>query len=526
MRNHSPRELLRRTAILALLACLTLSVSCRGCPPRPAPGGAAPCADSPAESAPVFIGRPVNYCVNRPIELRRGNVQMLVDSSGSMVGFQKAVPKLVKWAHHGFSLLNTSALNIQGTRVCQFSQSLPGGVANCVSDQSFPAYQPSGNTNIHEAIRAAKNSDLTLILTDGIAASGKAGAGDCARGVDIACVAHAMRDAMRATAADGATGDWGLWFMPLIAEYDGPFYTEEPMPAGFQERKVVEQIHADLGAQVEVTNPRSGAGGDLIYQYRGPRALLMIVIARWADVGRAALQSLWDRAESLGLKRIDQMKEFSSGMACVQPAEVYPGFLNVVQWEKLVEPDKPGERSGTIDVSFVAQDNKAAIQVRCPQNSSGAGVFTLDSRANDAGRVAGCLPINMLPGIAFQISSASSDDASALRQILKAVDRRSDQPEQLRLCLACDMKYPRYCDTPAQAQWVAVMNYKYAAEGLATEKVDNSDYQQIRGFSTTQPSLEPHRIYAFSSTLSAFYQDMGADQRRVALSQLDFCHQR
>src|SRR5262249_49545342 len=159
---------------------------------------------------------------------------------------------------------------------------------------------------------------------------------------DIACVAHAMRDAMRATSADGATGDWGLWFIPLIAEYDGPFYTEEPMPADFQERKVVDQIRADLGVQVEVTNPRSGAGG-LVYQYRGPRTLLLIVIARWADVGRAALQALWDRAGDRRLNRINKMREFSAGMACLQPVEVYPGFLNMVQWKNLAEPDAPGE---------------------------------------------------------------------------------------------------------------------------------------------------------------------------------------
>ena len=105
-------------------------------------------------------------------------------------------------------------------------------------------------------------------------------------------VAHALRDAMHATIDDGTTADWGLWLMPLIASYDGVFYTEEPMPGDFQERKVVEQIRADLGVEVEVTNPRTGAGGDLIYQYRGPRALLLVVIARWADVGRAELQAL------------------------------------------------------------------------------------------------------------------------------------------------------------------------------------------------------------------------------------------
>ena len=524
MRRQALRKLSRQTATLILLAILTLSGACRSC--RRAPANQSPCADSPTESAPVFVNQPVNYCASRPIQLRQGRVQMLVDSSGSMVGFKNAVPQLVNWAQHSFSLLNTAALQIQSSRLCQFSQALPGGVANCASGQTLTSYQPSGATNIHEAIRAAKDYDLTLILTDGAAATGKEGLGDCARGVDIACVAHALRDAMHATIEDGTTADWGLWLAPLIAGYDGVFYSEEPMSGDFQERKVVEQIRADLGVEVEVTNPRTGAGGDLIYQYRGPRALLLIVIARRTDVGRAELQALWERAEFLGLKRLKQMREFSAGAACIQPMEVYPGFLNTVQWQKLTEPSDPGQRSGTIDVSLAAQANQASIQVSCPKNGAGAGVFTLNGQTADAGRVAGCVPINLLPGFSFQMRATRADDEAALRQILKRAERQGERSEQLRLCLECSLDAPRYCnDRPAQAQWVAFMNYQHAAEGFAAGKADNPVYQQIRDFSTTQPSLEPHRIYAFSATLGAFYRDVASDQRSVALSQLNFCHQ-
>ncbi|MDX2044369.1 MAG: hypothetical protein SF097_24380 [Acidobacteriota bacterium] len=520
MRRKALYKLPRQTAMLMLLLFLAFGASCRGC--RRPPANQSLCSDSPVESAPVFINQPVNYCVSRPIELRRGNVQLLVDSSGSMKGFQNVVPSLMNWAQHSFSLLNTSAFNIQQTRLRHFSQKV--GIADLAKWQPPTAYQ--GNTNIHEAIRAAKDSDLTLILTDGIAANGKQGAGDCARGVDIACVAHALRDAMHATIEDGTMADWGLWFMPLIAGYDGTFYTEEQTPGDFQERKVVEQIRADLGVEVEVTNPKTDANGNLVYQYRGPRTLLLIVIARQTDTGRAALQALWERAAFLGLKRINQMREFSAGTACIQPMEVYPGFLNSIQWQKLTEPADPGERSGTMDVSFAAQANKAAIQVRCPSGSTGAGVFTLEGQTANAERVAGCVPINLLPGFSFQMHATRSDDEAALQQILKRAERRSEQSEQLRLCLECNMNAPRFCnDKPAQAQWVAMMDYKHAAEAFAADKADHSLYQQIKGLSTTQPSLEPHRVYALFATLGAFYRDVISDQRSIVLSQFDFCHQ-
>lgn len=192
----------------------------------------------------------------------------------------------------------------------------------------------------------------------------------------------------------------------------------------------------------------------------------------------------------------------------------------------MIEPSDPGERSGTIDVSFVAQANQAAIQARCPKGGAGAGVFTLNGQTADAGREAGCAPINLLPGFTFQMRATRADDEAALRQILKHAERQGEQSEQLRLCLECSLDAPRFCnDNPAQAQWVAFMDYKHAAEGFAADKADNPVYQQIRGFSTTQPSLEPHRIYALSATLGAFFRDVAADQRSVVLSQLGFCHQ-
>src|SRR5215813_9242722 len=100
MRHQALRELPRRATILMLLVTLVFGASCSG--RHRTADSQSPSAGSLAESAPVSINQPVNYCVNRPIEPRRSNVQMLVDSSGSMIGFQKAVPQFVNWAQHSF----------------------------------------------------------------------------------------------------------------------------------------------------------------------------------------------------------------------------------------------------------------------------------------------------------------------------------------------------------------------------------------------------------------------------------------
>jgi hypothetical protein len=402
------------------LASLTVMVSCQ----RPPVG--ATCDQLRNATEPVFVENPVSYCWHRPIQLKTGRVQVLVDSSGSMIGFQHEIPPLVNWLRHGVSQVQQSAMNVQTTRLCQFSEAFSesGGLANCtdLASEIVFDYKVFGNTNLHQAIRSAKDYELTYIITDGVAATGGRGASDCAGGVDAACVARALREVIHAQSPEGNDLDRGIWVVPLLANYDGTFYTEEPIfPTNFSAEETIKQVRADIGVNAVVQNPGTGSDGRLQFKYQGPRSMLLIVIARWAEVGRASVQALWERAEYLGVTRIEEMKQFSSELASFSPIEVYPGFLNQLRWETLKSVDDPNLRQGTMDAILNTTSPKQSIVLECPKEGSGQDLYDLTGSTSSSGQIAGCVPIRLLPALTFGFRAVDPKDDAVLRQCPRLV---------------------------------------------------------------------------------------------------------
>ena len=216
----SPTVRLSRVLVLAM----ALLVSCRRTPPHRTLPNFPPAAD-PAIPAAGFT-----FCRDDrgvPVQAR---VQILLDSSGSMVGMQKLVPQLTNWMQHSLSLLRRSSLEIREGRVCQFSTrfetggaSFPGQCSPSLT-QPLQGFQAGGDTNLHRAIESAAQYDLTMILTDGVAATGSGGAGDCASGVDAGCVARSLRSVVTSRSPSRREAeDWGFWLIPVVVPYDGKF---------------------------------------------------------------------------------------------------------------------------------------------------------------------------------------------------------------------------------------------------------------------------------------------------------------
>jgi hypothetical protein len=432
---------------------------------------------------------------------------------------------LVTWIQHGVSQVQKSSMEVESSRICQFNKSI--GIADCTAaGKQLPTFKAFGNTNLQDAISASDGYGLTFIVTDGEADNGGLGTGDCARGVDAACLARALREVTHARATTGEETDTGIWIMPLLATYDGTFYTDERIaPTDFRPEETVQKIRGDINAEAVIQNPRTGSDGSLEFTYRGPRTLLLIVIARWSEVGRNAVQALWESSEYLGVKRIEEVKEFSSGMATLPPIELYPGFLNQVKWNSLQEPQDPSEAKGTMDAVLKNGSGNTVIGVTCPRKDTGSGVYKLSGVSVEAGRASGCAPIRMLPGFDFSLTSASPADEGDLTHFLNGYERSGDSYTDLRLDLACSMANPRPCGlNPVKARWTATMNYAAAADGLASDAGDHPIHRQIKNISTVSPSREPHRVFAFSSTLENFYREVGKDQKSIVLGELDICH--
>ena len=68
-----------------------------------------------------------------------------------------------------------------------------------------------------------------------------------AGGVDAACVARALKEVIHAQSPEGNDLDRGIWVIPLLANYDGTFYTEEPIfPTNFNAEETIKQVRADI----------------------------------------------------------------------------------------------------------------------------------------------------------------------------------------------------------------------------------------------------------------------------------------
>ena len=88
-----------------------------------------------------------------------------------MAGFAQSTPRLYEWVAQSVSMLRDLGMTFTGTRSAYFSAKAKIGGINARLTPGPWKYE--GDTNLHEAIATARDHDITLILTDGVAASGE-----------------------------------------------------------------------------------------------------------------------------------------------------------------------------------------------------------------------------------------------------------------------------------------------------------------------------------------------------------------
>jgi hypothetical protein len=452
-----------------------------------------------------------------------------------MKGFTTSLPTLLTWVEHSISGLRGSSLELASRETCQFNQRQ--GVFGCTSTMDLPGYRPSSDTNLHQAIRKARDADLTFIVTDGVAATGQGGAGDCASGVDATCVARALREAVLPLAGhgeeseEGPSGggegaDPGIWVLPVVTTFDGTLYTEEPIsPQEFNPQETTEEIQAQLEKETLVRDPQQGKDGRLSFYYRGPKELLLIIIARDHTLGRDAVWSFWNQASLREVKRLERLRDYSTGVGALPAIEVYPGYLSHIRFASVQPTDEPSEHSGTLDVTFEPGGGRSRLRLDCPVNRSGEGVFLLQGERRDRPQSGTCVPIQQLPAYSLRLeASRERADKADLDTIIRGY-RREGGKEVLRLDLACGAGPRRPCgDKPVPVQWNAWRDYSRTAEEIAAGKSGGIALSSILDTSTTQPNREPHRVFGLAATLQAFYELVEQDARRLTLAEFDVCN--
>jgi hypothetical protein len=504
----------------AIVSLLTLSVLLLGCACRRA---TSPISREDGDASQiVFRDEPISYCVEKPSSPDAGDVQVLIDGSGSMVGFDHKLPEVIKWSQHAVSAIQNSILTIGQSRICTFREK--EGISGCTGmTGGAPLIKSKGDTNLHEAINSAKDYALTFIVTDGVAATGDKGKGDCATGVDAACVARSLVNAIH---SDDSNDDRGLWIIPLVAPYDGPFFTEESIPpGGFHSEEAIQRVRSDIAMDASIQNPQTGYAGKLVYNYKGPRSLLLIVLAKKSNVGRAAIQALWERAEYLNINEVAEIRQYKGGIAALTPVELYPGFLNKVRWATLDDPDDPGASEGTLDAKLTKRDEKAAIEINCPNTGPNSATFVLRGSERPS-QVAGCVPLRMMPGFSYDVRPARKEDDDAFHQFISRFRLPKGSYSSVELDILCAGDATRRCgQDPISVQLVALMHYGQAADRLAESTKPDAALAPFINLSTAHPSMEPHKINALSLIAELFYREIANDARSTVLNSFQVCKQ-
>lgn len=465
----------------------------------------------------VTMSEPVAYCPPLSQSIPHGRVQILLDSSGSMLGVRQSVISSLRWLEQGLSRLRDSALVFDELRLAQFDAR-----RGILPSASFPAvaadYAPGGRTTLHQAIQASREYDLTFIVTDGVAAAGAA-SGDCAGGVDAACVARALRDAVHLEQTTAIPPQPGIWLIPLWVHHSGVFYTEEPTAtADFDGSASLQKLHDELGQNVSISNARSDLEGNLVFDYTGPRGILLIVIARSDDLGRRAVSALRERMAENNVSAVRTVREAAGPVSAFPPIELYPGYLPRLEWVSLEEAEKP--MTGTLDVSF---GNRRRIAVECASGRRNEGEFSLTGRWPPRG--GRCVDIYQLPAFEFEfVARNARDEASVTTFIAESKHVTVGDREQFALALQCGEGQRPCASDPVIVTWMAQSRYDYVRDTAAEHPTGGAAI--LNAVATTDLITQPHRIYGLESLVAIFFDEVRQDRRRVPLADLELCHGR
>lgn len=478
-----------------------------------------------------FLAEPIVFCRSSGGTPEPTRVQILVDGSGSMAGFKSVVPELVSWIQHGVSLLRQSTLEIEEGRVCQFSKALgdldglPASECRPGINEALSGYETTSDTNLHLAIRSAMDYDLSVIVTDGIAATGSGGIGDCASGVDAGCVARSLRQVLQDQESLSEEPDWGFWVLPIWAFFDGPYYTEQKiLPTEFDALETAGLVLAEVNAEPRIGEATTISDGTLRFEYAGPRGLVLLVLARKAEVGRAMVQALWDRTELAGLERFTTTESWAGRTGVLTPWEIYPGYIESVSWLGLA-PSREIPAKGTIDARLMQGRTSQSPQLRigCPPKEAGEGYFTLVGEAQRSTQRAGCVGIQMVPAEQRSLELGDRSAEDDVGYFLAGYRPSESDPSSLDLHLRCGPQAEAPCSSPIEMTWQAQMAYGHAADCLAAADCRQGAVPQIRAISTLEPSRLPHRIYGIAETVEELLRLLSSESHVQSIADFQIC---
>ncbi len=498
-----------------LVAVLTsiLGVSTHSCT-----SSNAPCKLPPPKGSQAPSGlTEVLYCPKPSVSDAKVTAQFLIDDSGSMQGFRAHMPALSVWAEQAASQFRHVGIAPTIGRACYFSAQRP--LEECRGGRWDPgAFRGVGDTVLHTAVRSASDYDLTFIITDGASAAGDA-SGDCAGGVDPACVARSFAATLMPRPGEPPAVKRGIWFIPLIAPFRGPLFTEQyGVPGSVNPSAIAGRIASEMGTVARVSSPRQDAKGLLLYNYEGPRALLVLVLARDVELGRTFLAALETRREFSQIGKLRLPAEYRGGVAALPAVEVYPGLAPRLEWDR-VRPDDAAAQCGSVTATAAG---KSSVRLDCSPSPSKANLYF---SASAPPVTSDCIVLQSLPVPRPELQDTYGKKiVGPYAWLGSQTDPR--RPLTLGVQVQCREEWNIPCSSsPARATWIVNHDYRASASALSpASKEATSPVRLVQSLSAPAVLDAPHRIFQLSETLEKFYLNaagMGPHSSRV--TSIQFC---
>lgn len=470
------------------------------------------------ETTRLDVPEAVRYCRPARLQSRSASAQVLVDSSASMQGFPNLLGPFQEWNQQALSYARSYGMAWQQQRYCFFRAG--AGVAPC-SNGKFPAsaIPAAGNTNLDEAINAARNFDLTVILTDGVAATGRQ-TKDCAGGVDPACVARSLWAAIQPAPGSSQDTFGGLWIVPMASLYEGPYYTDKVLPTGsFNSSMVQESVRRDTGGVARVDKTFLDKSGRLAYEYHGPRALVVLVLSKDAELGRAVVGALAARRAETPIEAISSLKDFRAGLAAMPPIEVYPGYVPQLTWRKAAlgrNADGLNAICGAMDVAFDEQANLLRLG---PTGDPDQAI--VDLRGELPAQMADCAEIAQLPVLQVHRSNPARMD------FVRAAEWKPLTQPMVQLQIEARKGHGAACGDDAPIlQWRMAPDFAASADRLASNESKTAG--MVDTIASDDSVNDPHRIYGLREMLVKFYREclQAHDPVESMLAQVRICERK
>jgi hypothetical protein len=447
-------------------------------------------------------------------------LQVLIDASGSMTGFSRSdsIAPLVNLAERAASGLTSADFSLRVTRTAIFNRAV--GVQTVGPSSGISSYNIGSDTNLDVAVDQASEADLTIIITDGVPFSGGGRAGDCVSGADTGCVARRLQEFV------ARNPDCGIWAVPAVGQYEGPFSTEgQPVPT---DAAYVSRVLANIRGVFPKADPDMRLGGATggTLAYKGPKYLLNLVLSKKHQLGRAYLRSWMELLEPLRLARLsDDVSTFDPSahrLGILRASEIYPGLIPDLSSVSVSEPNDRSIDAGTIDYRFSTAGKAPRLEVECVEGE--AGRLPLKVLFAPPSRLAGCEGAHVLPftRVYLKIEESPQGESRATSSFL--ADARlaggTGGYEALTSFACTSAQTGSPCDTPATLVLRAGSDYEATAAVLGAAG-SIAGLPPLIQLSTDNLPEEPYGVLGLRSLVAQFYRGLASkDSPPLALVEL------